>query len=73
MILSETQTMIRDAVKTFVQGRVTPNARAWEVEGRYPDDLFRDLAALGMMGMTAPAAFGGAEADYVSYLSLIHI
>lgn len=67
MILSETQTMIRDAVKAFVQGRVAPNTRAWEVEGCYPYDLFRDLAALGMMGMTAPGAFGGAEADYVSY------
>jgi len=67
VILSETQTMIRDAVKAFVRDRVAPNAMAWEAEGRYPDELFSELAALGLMGMTAPSAYGGAEADYVSY------
>ncbi|MFK4056259.1 MULTISPECIES: acyl-CoA dehydrogenase family protein [unclassified Brevundimonas] len=67
MILTETQTMIRDAVKTFVRDRVTPYARKWEAEGRYPEPLFSELAALGLMGMTAPGVYGGGEADYVSY------
>lgn len=67
MILSETQTMVRDAVRALAQNRVAPNAAAWEAAGGYPEGLFLELAELGLMGMTAPGEYGGAEADYVSY------
>ena len=67
MILSETQTMIRDAVRDMARERIAPHAAAWEAAGAYPPNLFKDLADLGLMGMTAPAEHGGAEADYVSY------
>lgn len=67
MILSDTQIIVRDAVRAMARDRIAPNARAWEAAGAYPEGLFRDLADLGLMGMTAPAMYGGAEADYVSY------
>ena len=67
MILSETQMAIRDTLRAFAQERIRPNSAAWEAAGAFPADLFRDLGALGLMGMTAPAELGGAGADYVSY------
>ncbi|QFU31786.1 acyl-CoA dehydrogenase family protein [Brevundimonas sp. Bb-A] len=67
MILTETQSLVRDAVRAMARERIAPNAAAWEAAGAYPDDLFRELAELGLMGMTAPGEYGGAEADYVSY------
>jgi alkylation response protein AidB-like acyl-CoA dehydrogenase len=67
VILSETQTLVRDAVRAMAQERIAPNAMTWEAAGAYPDGLFAELADLGLMGMTAPAEYGGAEADYVSY------
>jgi alkylation response protein AidB-like acyl-CoA dehydrogenase len=67
MILNETQTLIRDAVRAFAREQVAPRARDFEREGGYPPALIEQLAALGLMGMTAPAEVGGAEADYVSY------
>lgn len=67
MILSETQTMVRDAVRALARDRVAPNAATWEAAGGYPEGLFLELAELGLMGMTAPSEYGGAEADYVSY------
>ena len=74
MILNETQTAIRDAVRHYAQEQLRPHSAAFEAAGGYPDGLFEELAGLGLMGMTAPAEFGGAEADYVSYaLSLIEI
>ena len=74
MILNETQTAIRDAVRVYAQEQLRPRSAAFEAAGGYPDGLFEELAGLGLMGLTAPAAFGGAEADYVSYaLSLIEI
>jgi alkylation response protein AidB-like acyl-CoA dehydrogenase len=74
MILTESQEMIRDEVRRFVRSEIAPHARAWEEHKAYPSDLFPRLADLGLMGMTAPAAFGGSEADYVSYaLALMEI
>lgn len=74
MILSETQSAIRDAVRDFAQGEIKPNSFAYEAAKAYPPALFEQMAALGLMGMTAPEAFGGAGADYVSYaLSLMEI
>ena len=74
MVLTETQSAIRDAVRDFVQERVRPNSAAYEAAGGYPPGLFEEVAGLGLMGMTAPEAFGGAEADYISYaLALIEV
>ncbi len=74
MILSETQSAIRDAVRTFAQERIRPQSRAFEAARGYPSGLFEEAAGLGLLGMVAPESVGGAGADYVSYaLSLIEI
>jgi alkylation response protein AidB-like acyl-CoA dehydrogenase len=74
MRLTETQAMIRDAVRDFAQAEIAPNARAYEAAGAYPPELFEQLAGLGLLGMTAPPEIGGTGADYVSYvLALMEI
>src|SRR5262245_5838915 len=67
MVLTETQSAIRDAVRHYVQEQIRPRSRAFEEKGAYPPELFVELAGLGLMGMTAPEDVGGAAADYVSY------
>ena len=74
MQLSETQTAIRDVVRAFARERIAPASRQFEAAGGYPRELFEELAALGLMGMTAPEDLGGAGADVVSYaLALMEI
>lgn len=74
MILNETQVAIRDGVRAFAQDQIRPNSARYEREGKYPDNLFEKLGSLGLFGLIAPAAYGGADADYVSYaLSLIEL
>ncbi len=74
MILDEMQSAIRDTVRDFARDRLWPETQGFEAAGGYPPALFEEMGALGLLGMTAPAAFGGAEADYVSYaLALIEI
>jgi len=74
MILNPTQQAIADSVREFAQERIRPRAFEFETARGYPPALFQELAALGLMGMTAPEDRGGAGADYVSYaLSLIEI
>lgn len=67
MVLSETQSQVRDIVRAYAQEKIKPDAAAREAAGELPPDLFVKLAELGLLGMTAPAIYGGAELDYVSY------
>ncbi|MGW8204922.1 acyl-CoA dehydrogenase family protein (plasmid) [Sphingomonas bisphenolicum] len=73
-MLTEIQAAIRDTVRDFAQETIRPHSARFEAEGGYPPELFREMAGLGLWGMTAPEAFGGAEADAVSYaLALMEI
>lgn len=67
MILSESQIAVREAVRSFAQERIAPNSRRYEEAGGYPEGLFEELGTMGLLGMMAPEAFGGASADYVTY------
>lgn len=74
MILTEEQRMVRDMARAFAADRITPNAADWEKAGEIPADILREMGELGLMGMTMPEQWGGAEADYVSYaLALMEI
>ncbi|PPE71858.1 acyl-CoA dehydrogenase [Solimonas fluminis] len=74
MLLTSTQQAIADTVREFAQERIRPQAAQYEAARAYPPELFQELAALGLLGMTAPEEHGGAGADYVSYaLSLMEI
>ena len=74
MILTDSQIAVRDAVRSYAQDAIRPNAFAFERAGHYLQELFVDMAAIGLMGMTAPEEVGGLGADYVSYaLALMEV
>ena len=56
-----------DRVTQFSAAQVAPAAARIDQEARFPGDLIKDAARLGLMGITVPAEFGGAGRDYVSY------
>ncbi len=58
---------LRKVVRRFVDERVIPTAMDREARSDYPADLLPDLAAMGVLGMTVPEAYGGSAVDYVSY------
>lgn len=68
MRLGETQLAVRDTVREFVQSEIAPHTARFERDGKYPSELFKQLGELGLMGMMAPASYGGAELDNVSYV-----
>ena len=65
--LTHTQALVRQTARTFAQERVQPGARQRDRDGRFPADLLREMAGLGLMGVNVPSAYGGAEAGAVSY------
>ena len=66
MILTEEHQMIRDALRSFSQERLAPNAARWDKEHHFPKEELIELAALGAFGVAVPEHLGGAGLDYVS-------
>ena len=59
--------LVRDAVRSFAEGRVAPVAAELDREHRFPYELVSELADLGLMGMPVPEEYGGAGADTLAY------
>jgi butyryl-CoA dehydrogenase len=66
MVLTDEQTMIRDALRVFSRERLAPNAARWDREHHFPAAELQELAALGAFGVAVPEELGGAGLDYVS-------
>jgi butyryl-CoA dehydrogenase len=67
MALSEAQTMIRDAARSFAQERLAPHAAEWDRTSSYPREAIAEMGKLGFMGMLVPEEWGGSGADHVAY------
>ena len=65
--LSEEERMIRDAAAEYAQGRLMPRILdAFRNETSDPA-IFREMGELGLLGITIPEQYGGANLNYVSY------
>ena len=65
--LSEEERMIRDAAADYAQGRLIPRIHdAFRNETTDPA-IFREMGELGLLGLTIPEQYGGANLNYVSY------
>ncbi len=61
----------RDTVRRFITAEVAPHADTWERTGRIPREIFLRMGELGLLGITAPAAYGGSEADLFFAVALL--
>ena len=65
--LIEEERMIRDAAAEYAQGRLMPRIlEAYRNETTDPS-IFREMGELGLLGITIPEQYGGANLNYVSY------
>ena len=65
--LTEEERMIRDAAAEYAQGRLMPRIHdAFRNETSDPA-IFREMGELGLLGITIPEQYGGANLNYVSY------
>jgi len=70
MLLSDDHLAVQDAVRSFVQERIAPQAAAWDKSHHFPKAELRGLADLGCYGVAVPEQWGGAGLDYLA-LSII--
>jgi alkylation response protein AidB-like acyl-CoA dehydrogenase len=69
--LTPEQREIQALARDFAQAEVEPHAAEWDREHRFPKELFPKLAELGLMGVCVPEEYGGAGADFVSYILVL--
>jgi alkylation response protein AidB-like acyl-CoA dehydrogenase len=60
-VLSEDETVFRDAVAEFAAGEVKPRVQEMERAGRIDPALVEQYFAMGLMGIEVPEAYGGAD------------
>lgn len=68
LALTETQQMVRDAVRDFARSKVAPRAREADEEGRFPRETFAEMAELSLTGIPVPEDYGGSGFDTVSFI-----
>jgi alkylation response protein AidB-like acyl-CoA dehydrogenase len=65
---TEEHEMMRKMVRDFAVKEITPWIESMEEEERFPREVVDRMAVNGMMGIPIPEEWGGAGADYLSYI-----
>jgi len=66
--LGETADAIRDATMRFAAGRIAPLAARIDAEDWFPRELWPDMGALGLHGITVDEADGGLGLGYLEHV-----
>jgi alkylation response protein AidB-like acyl-CoA dehydrogenase len=69
--LTPEQREIQALAREFAAAEIEPHAAEWDREHRFPKELFGKLAELGLMGACVPQGYGGAGADFLSYILML--
>jgi alkylation response protein AidB-like acyl-CoA dehydrogenase len=69
--LTAEQREIQALAREFARAEIDPHAADWDREHRFPAELYPKLGELGLMGVCVPAEYGGAGADFVSYVLVL--
>lgn len=59
--------MLRQSVNGFAQDRIAPRAAAIDRDNTFPRDLWPEMGALGLHGITVDEEYGGAGLGYLAH------
>jgi butyryl-CoA dehydrogenase len=69
--LTKEQEMVRKMAREFTVNEVEPIAAEIDEQGIFPAETLEKAGKIGLMGMPFPREYGGAGADYISYIMAI--
>ncbi len=65
--LTEEQQLLKEMVSNFAENEIAPKARELDQTGRFPEETFRKMGELGLLGIPFPEKYGGSGGDTISY------
>ncbi len=66
--LGESIDLLRDTVQDFAQAEIAPLAAEIDRNNDFPAPLWRMLGDMGLLGITVPEAYGGADLGYLAHI-----
>jgi isovaleryl-CoA dehydrogenase len=66
--LGETADLLRQSVRAFASSRIAPRAEEIDRANQFPMELWREMGALGLLGITVPDHEGGAGMGYLEHV-----
>ena len=61
----EQEVLVR-TIRAFAQRELAPHSAAWDRDRVFPAEAWRQMGALGLLGLRVPAELGGQDADLVT-------
>ncbi len=69
--LSDDQREIQSLAREFAEAEIEPYAADWDRAHGFPRELIGKLAEPGLLGVCIPEEYGGAGADFLSYILVL--
>jgi isovaleryl-CoA dehydrogenase len=66
--LGETLGILRETVAHFAAREIAPRAAAIDRDNEFPNELWRELGALGVLGITVEEEYGGTNMGYLAHM-----
>ncbi len=67
----DTHHVVRQRVREFVERHVKPFVEVWEEKGEFPEDLYRQAGAAGVLGVGYPEQYGGTGGDLFAKIACV--
>ena len=69
--VSELTQQVAATARDFAQQHIKSRVMEWDESQEFPTEIFRQMGALGLMGVLVPEAYGGAGLSYFEYNAII--
>ena len=66
--LGDTVDMLRDSVRDFAASEIAPQAAEIDLRNEFPAPLWSKLGDMGLLGITVPEEYGGADMGYLAHM-----
>ncbi len=71
MHIEEITQQIGQTAKDFAAQNIKPHVMEWDEKQIFPAELFKEMGALGLMGVIVPEEYGGSGLSYFEYKIII--